>query len=405
MPKFTIHSVNNAGEEHTEVLEAKDQMAIYNDLKLKGETLVSAEEIDPAKKKSVFQMELFGRVKLHDKIVFARNLGAMMEAGLSMSRSLTVIERQTKSKRFKNIISTLNKSIGQGNTLSGSMVQFKDVFPQLMISMIKAGEESGSIAQSLRTVANQMESTYKLTKKIQGAMMYPGIIVCAMIIIGFFMLTYVVPTLSATFKDLNAELPISTRIVMGTSDFIVAHYLITILGILGAGIALYLSSKTSWGKRALDFIVLHIPIISPLVKEVNAARTARTLSSLLSAGVDVVIATQITKDVLQNSYYKEVLELVRTKIEKGESIAEIFAQKEYLYPLFVAEMISVGEETGQLSQMLLSVAVFYENEVDQKTKDMSSIIEPFLMIFIGLVVGFFAISMISPIYSLGNHIN
>jgi type IV pilus assembly protein PilC len=182
------------------------------------------------------------------------------------------------------------------------------------------------------------------------------------------------------------------------------HIIISLVFIVALIIGFIVLIKTKFGKRKLDFILIKIPVIGEITKEINSARTARTLSSLLSSGVDVVVATQITRDVVQNSYYKEVLTVVEEKIQKGETIADVFSQREHLYPAFVGEMISVGEETGQLAQMLLGVATFYENEVDQKTKDMSTIIEPFLMVFIGLGVGFFAISMISPIYSMGNNI-
>jgi type IV pilus assembly protein PilC len=270
--------------------------------------------------------------------------------------------------------------------------------------MVKAGEESGSLAQSLRVVATQMDNNYKLTKKIKGAMMYPAVIMVAMVIIGFFLLTFVVPTLAATFKEFGTQLPLPTRIVIGASDILKAHFIIVLIGLIIAVVGIITLAKTPKGKRAIDFLMLHIPIVGDINKQINSARTARTLSSLLSSGVDIVVATQITRDVLQNSYYKEVIAIVEQKIQKGEPIADIFSQRENLYPTFVGEMISVGEETGQLAQMLLGVAVFYEEEVDQKTKDMSAIIEPFLMIFIGLAVGFFAVSMITPIYSLSSSI-
>ncbi|MBX4210885.1 type II secretion system F family protein [Candidatus Parcubacteria bacterium] len=160
------------------------------------------------------------------------------------------------------------------------------------------------------------------------------------------------------------------------------------------------SLRTKKGKRAFDYIILRVPLIGILVKEINSARTTRTLASLLSAGVDYVIAVTITREVLQNSYYKEVLAKAEIVIQKGDPISKVFLEREDLYPTFVGEMASVGEETGKLGEMLLGVAVFYEDEVDQKTKDMSTIIEPFLMVFIGIVVGFFAISILAPTYSL-----
>jgi type IV pilus assembly protein PilC len=406
MAKFKVRFINSTGEIQEDNIDATDKAALYNDVKQRNETLISAEEHQPAsKKRKVFSLDfIFGRVKTHDRIIFIRNLGSMIEAGLPLSRALAVIEKQTQHKKFKSIISELGKNIGQGHTLSDGLREHSEIFSPLVISMVKAGEESGSLAQSLRMISVQMESAYVLTRKIRGAMTYPAIILFTMVLIGFFMLTFVVPTLSATFKELNAELPLSTRIIIFTSDFLQAHILVSLGAILLVGVALFYFFKTKIGKRFTDYSLLHIPIIKTITKEINSARTARTLSSLLSAGVDIVVSTQITGEVIQNSYFKEVLKAVEQKIQKGEPIASIFGQHEHLYPPFVGEMISVGEETGQLGQMLLGVATFYESEVDQKTKDMSTIIEPFLMVFIGIVVGLFAISMISPIYSIGNSI-
>jgi type IV pilus assembly protein PilC len=403
--KYKALTIDNNSEHHQDVIDAADIAGVYAITKQKGETLIKVEEIGTEKKTFTFTIgSFFGKVKVIEKINFARNLSSMLDAGLALSRALMVIEKQTKHKRFKHIVAELNKSISQGHTLSESMKEYPKVFTPLMVSMTKAGEESGSLSQSLRSISTQMDNNYKLTKKIKGAMMYPGIIMCAMVIIGFFMLTYVVPTLSATFKEFNASLPPTTLFVIGLSDFLKDHFILSLFSIFLVIFGVTTLARTKKGKRSIDYILLHLPIIGQITKEINSARTARTMSSLLTAGVDVVIATQITADVLQNSYYKEVLAIVEQRIQKGEPVADIFSQREKLYPAFVGEMISVGEETGQLAQMLLGVAVFYENEVDQKTKDMSSVIEPFLMVFIGLAVGFFAVSMISPIYSLSSSI-
>ena len=188
------------------------------------------------------------------------------------------------------------------------------------------------------------------------------------------------------------------------SNFLIRDFVFVILGFIILVSLLVFAMRTAVGKRFLDFVLLRIPIIGLMVRQINSARTTRTLSSLISSGVDIVVATGVTKDVLQNSYYKEVLEEVRTTIQKGTTISSVFSAHQNLYPILVSEMIAVGEETGKISEMMMSVALFYEEEIDQKTKDMSSVIEPFLMIFIGLAVGLFAISIISPIYSLGDSI-
>ena len=212
------------------------------------------------------------------------------------------------------------------------------------------------------------------------------------------------PTLTATFRELNVNLPTSTKMVIWFSDFLKNNVLINLVVLLVAGVGSYLFIKTEKGKKILDTLVLRIPVISAIVKDLNSARTARTFSSLLSSGVDVLVAVRITQDVIQNSYYKKVLKEAEVNIEKGDPVSNIFLKHENLYPVFVGEMVSIGEETGKLSEMLKNVAQFYEDEVDQKTKDMSTIIEPFLMVVIGIGVGFFAISMLGPMYSLADAI-
>jgi type IV pilus assembly protein PilC len=228
---------------------------------------------------------------------------------------------------------------------------------------------------------------------------------CVMIGIAIMMLVYVIPKLSATFKEFNTELPFATRLVIGASDFFALYYIYIIVLMLVTVIGLYFFSKTPTGKSIIGWLILKLPIIGAIAKEVNSARTSRTLSSLLSSGVEVVSAIKITSGVVQNVHYKKMLEHTAEHIQKGETLQSLFEPRQDIFPSFVAEMIGVGEETGTLSKTLLEVALFYENEVDQKTKDMSTIIEPFLMVFIGVAVGFFALAMISPIYSLSNNIS
>ena len=404
--KFKYSAVNSRGETYEGVKEAPDKFAFYRLLKKDGDSILWVKEMKKGGLSSLnFNFSLFGRIKMHDKIIFARNLGGMIEAGLSLSRALMVLERQTKNKKLKDTYKALNDSISAGKTFHEAMAEFPAVFNTLFISMVKAGEEGGNLAGALKQIASQTEKTYLLQKKLKGAMIYPAIIVSVMILIGILMMILVVPSLTATFKELNAPLPASTLFIIGLSDFLAHNYILSALIILVVAAVLYFGAKTKKGKRFIDFLSLHIPVVAPLIKESNAARTTRTLSALLHSGVDLILATQITGDVIQNSYYKRVLKEAEIRVTKGEPISTLFLEKEKLYPVFVGEMISVGEETGQLSEMLVGVADFYEGEVEQKTKDMSTIIEPFLMVFIGLVVGFFAVSMITPMYTVMNNIH
>ncbi|KKR46444.1 MAG: Type II secretion pathway protein F [Parcubacteria group bacterium GW2011_GWA1_40_21] len=405
MPKFNFKALKPSGETYEASRESADKFSLYREVKNEGDTVVDVSEAKTGRNILISTaLAVFGRVTAHEKVVFAKNLGAMLGAGLSLSRALSIIERQTKNKGLKKITASLSESVSHGKTLSEAMKDHPQVFSKLLVSMVGAGEESGSLAESLTIVSVQMDNMYKLQKKVKGAMLYPAVIIVVMFIIGILMLIYVIPGLTKTFKEANVELPMSTKAVIFISDFLGNNAITAFMGtVLAVGI-LYGWTRTKKGKRFLDFLTLRLPIISGIIKETNSARTSRTLSSLLSAGVPVAQALSITGDVIQNSYYKEVLKESEESVEKGDSISSVFVKNDRLYPIFVGEMINVGEETGNMSKMLMEVALFYENEVSQKTKDMSTIIEPFLMVFIGAVVGFFAISMITPMYSIMNNI-
>jgi type IV pilus assembly protein PilC len=235
-------------------------------------------------------------------------------------------------------------------------------------------------------------------------MMYPAIVVFAMVLIGILMLLFVVPTLTTTFAEIGAELPFATRLIIGISTALTEYAYIAlplvVLLVLGA----YYALRVPRGRRVRDYVLLRMPLIRGVVRESNAAATTRTLASLLSSGVEVVHALNVTAEVLQNSYYRATLERAAVTVEKGAPISGAFIERKDIYPVLVGEMIAVGEETGELPKMLENIAEFFEGEVEQKTKDLSTIVEPILMIVIGAGVGFFAYSMILPIYSISESI-
>lgn len=398
MPIYKYKAVRN-GEQYEGAKEVQDKVTLYKEVKTEGGMIVSVEE-EKVKNNSGWSFSFRSGVKADQKIAFAKNLAVMIGAGISISRALSIMAKQTSSKIFGRILNSLRASIDQGKSLSEAMKEKSGTFSNLFIMMVKAGEESGKITESLRIVAGQMDRANKLNKKIKGAMIYPSVVMAVMIVLGVILMVYMVPTLTETFRGLNVPLPLPTRIFIAISDFM-RNNLILLSGlvviILGAMSYFF---KTEKGRRVSDFIILHLPLISSIAKEVNSARTARTLSSLISSGVDIVVAIGVTKDVIQNSYYKEVLYRAGESIQKGGTISSVFSEARHLYPVFVGEMAGVGEETGELSSMLENIAEFYEGEVDERTKDLSTVIEPVLMILIGLAVGIFAISMLLPTYSL-----
>lgn len=386
-------------------IESSDRFALARDLRNKGQTPISIEE----KKKSSFDFmeklnSLFSRVKTQDLIIFTKNLSGMIKAGLSLYRALGVLEKQTKSKSFNRVINSLSNEINAGGTLSSGLAKHPKVFSHLFVSMARAGEESGNLAGALTEVGANLNKAHELTKKVKGALIYPGVIISAMVIIGILMFAFVVPTLAKTFNELGVELPASTRFIITMGNFFSENLLLSFVIIITFAGSVFFIFRSKFFAKYVDFFVLHLPMIGKMAKELNTARTARTMSSLLISGVTITRSIEITGDVVQNSYYKKVLDEARTKVEKGSPFSQVFEEHPNLYPIMMAEMVEVGEETGKLSDMLLQIAQFYETEIENKTKNLSTIIEPILMIFVGAGVGFFALSMITPLYSILDNI-
>ncbi len=404
---FQYRAVDNAGAESAGEREALDRFALARALKSEsGLTLVETKEKKATGGGSFMDKlnALFSRVKIKDQIIFAGSLSAMLGAGLSLSRALAVMERQTGNKNFKKIISDVAERVSRGSTLSKALATYNKIFPPVFIAMVAAGEESGNLAGSLETARQQLAKSHDLRRKVKGAMIYPAIIVSVIIVIGILMMIFLVPQLTSLFKDLEVDLPLSTRIVVWTSDFLSTHTLSFVLVFLALVVASWRGLKTRAGKNLFTRVAMKAPAVSTIIKNLNAAVTMRTLSSLVSAGVSLVEAITITTEVIQNPFYREVLKQAVEKIQKGSALSVVFKEHEDIYPILVGEMAEVGEETGNLTGMLLKGATFFEDEVEQATKNLSTLIEPALMVLIGIAVGFFAVSMLGPMYSLSDKI-
>ena len=341
-----------------------------------------------------------GGIDLPDKIAFARNLATMEKAGLPLSRALGVLGKQSKKPAMKKVIRAVGEAITRGESLHSALAAFPRVFSSLFVAIVKAGEESGNLHEALLTIGEHLKESYELQKRVSTALIYPTVIVIAIAIVAVIMLLYVVPVLSETFEELGVELPLSTRSIIAVSAFLHDSLALALAIFASTLLVIAVVAKTQRGKKFFDWLILHMPLVSSLTSEVNTARTARTLSSLLSAGIPIQEALAVTKDVVANSFYAAVLQEARDEVGKGTALSAVFNRYEKIYPVLFGEMIAVGEETGRLSDMLLETAVFYEDEVLRKTRDLSSVIEPFLMVVMGIAVGFFAFSMIMPMYSL-----
>jgi len=403
MPKYFFTAKSQQGKEYSDTREAKDEKELARILRQEGYVLISATP-EKLKKSRGFRSWLadlsFGGVSLKDKIIFTRNLKVMISAGVSLPKALKTLAEQTKNKKLKNALIEIAERIIKGENFSDSLSHHPSIFSNLFYNMVKVGEESGTLEKNLDILTRQMEREYTLRSKIKEAMMYPSVIIVAMIGIAIMMLIIVVPKLAKTFEELGAELPLTTKIVIGLGTFLAEKWYLAALILIVLIILFRLVLKIKSGKKLLDTLTLKIPIVSPIIKKTNAAHTVRTLSSLIAAGVPLVRSLEIISETMSNFHYKKAIITITEKVKKGEKLSQTLRPYHDLYPLTVVQMMEVGEETGETSNILAKLGDFFEDEVSRATKNLTTIIEPVLMLVIGGIVGFFAVSMVQPMYSM-----
>ena len=402
MAKYFYEARSLTGELKSGILEAKDEHELSRILRQDGYLLVkvSSEGETIKKKKLEISIPFLAKVGLKEKMFFTRNLKVMIASGLPLPRSLKILSEQTKNQKFKEAIRDVSEQITKGESFSKALSLHPDIFSELFQNMVKVGEEAGTLEEVLKVLTEQMERENEMKSKIIGAMIYPAVIIAAMIGIGILMLIMVVPKLAETFKELNIELPPTTKFVMFLGTFLAEKWYLFILIVIVFLILFRILLRTKFGKNLIDGLVLKLPIVSPIIKKTNSASTTRTLSSLIVAGVPIVRALEIISRTLGNVYFRKAMAEAAEKVKKGGKLFEALKPYQNLYPLLVIQMIEIGEETGETSTILSKLADFFEEEVTNTTKNMTAIIEPILMLFIGGVVGFFAISMVQPMYSM-----
>jgi len=395
-----------SGENKSGEMEVKNERELASQLREEGFILTSFKELDQKEKNNIqvkFKDRLLG-VPLTEKLIFAKNLSVMVASGLTLTRAVENLSIQLRNKRFIEILKEIKNDLQAGASFADSLAKFPAIFSDLFVNMIRVGESSGNLEEVLGILSIQLEKEHDLKRKIRGAMMYPAVIITVMIGIGILMLTYILPKITGVFEDMKVELPASTKFVIALSDFLRDHSFIVVGGMIFSIIFAKLFLGTRMGKKAVSFISIQMPIVKNIVIKVNCARFARFYSSLLRSGVSVVEALKIISETLTNYYYQEVSKEAMEQVQKGIPLSKIIKKHENIFLIQVWQMIEVGEETGKTEAVMIKLAEFYEAEVDQITKNLSSVIEPFLMIIIGAAVGFFAISMLQPVYGLMGNI-
>jgi type IV pilus assembly protein PilC len=339
------------------------------------------------------------KVKLKELAVYSRQLSVLIDAELPLMQSLNILAEQTKNKYFKRVISTIREDVEAGSTLHQAKRKFPKVFDDLYCNLIASGEQSGSLDIMLRRLSEYIEKTVKLRAKVKQAMIYPVAILVFAIAVAIFLLWKVIPVFASIFIELGAELPALTAFVIALSRFVQKYILFIFLGMIGLVVGFRYFRKTEQGRWITDRWILKIPLFGDLLRKVGISRITRTMATLVSGGVPMLEALRITSTTAGNIIIETSVMTARQSVAEGKSLTEAFlATKQF--PFMMTQMINVGEATGTLDEMLSKLADFYDEEVDASVSALLSIMEPVLMIFVGVLVGSLVISMYLPIFSL-----
>jgi type IV pilus assembly protein PilC len=398
MKRFKYSARDAKGKPVTGEVEAKDPQAVADILHDRGLLVVSVKEATGFNLEKLNEINI-GGVPMKDKVVFMRQMSTMVGAGLPLSRSLEIMTQQTANPLFKRVLKNVLDSVQSGKTLADSFRQEEEVFDNITINLIEAGEESGNLEIVLEKLATELEEKDALTSKIKSAMIYPAIILVIIVAVIVLMMFVLVPAMADIYEDFDAELPFITRFLMSMSEFFINYWWALIVG----GLVIFIGGKfyldSPGGKRTFDKIVLKIPVIGEIVAKMQISQFTRILSLLLGSGLSIIKAIELTADSLSNTMFKETLMDAKDEVEKGGPLAIPIARSEY-YPLLVSSMVAVGEETGEMDTVLAKVAEYYKAEVDTATGNLSTILEPVFLVVMGVAIGFIALGVYMPMFQL-----
>jgi len=397
MPVYKWVAVTRKGRTIKGEIEAADEKIAALQLKRRNLTL---KKLKP-KPKDLFENVSFLQPKVTKKdiVIFTRQFSTMIDAGLPLVQGLTILAEQTDNRTFKKILKQVTKDVEGGSTLAEALKKHPDVFDDLFVNLVAAGEMGGILDTILQRLATYIEKAEKLRAKIKGAMTYPAVVMGIAIIVITIILVFVIPVFEEMFKGVGSALPAPTQFVVNLSRFVKSkiHYIIGVVILLIWGVRYY--RKTQNGRKQTDALALKLPIFGPLLKKVAVARFTRTLGTMISSGVPILDALDVTAKTSGNVVLEEVILEVRGSIAEGQTIAEPLAETD-IFPAMVIQMISVGEATGALDAMLEKIADFYDDEVDTAVEALTSMLEPMLMVFLGGSIGGLVIAMYLPIFKM-----
>ena len=400
--KLYYKAVTGKGEPIDGFLEARDsnEAATY----LRSKELFPIKIVKSEKSKLLNSIPFLGdRIKGSDIVDFTRQLSSMLASGITLLRSLEILRNQTGNHALVDIMDSILKDVQEGSSFSLAIAKHPKAFSQIYIAFIESSEGSGLLDKSLARLADTLEKQEKLKNAVKGALTYPMIVVAMMIIVIFVVMIFVIPQLSILYASMNVELPLPTLILITVSTFTVSYWYIIIAAVFFMSFLFRRWHKTMEGRIAIDSLILKIPIFGKLIKKTILTEFSRTLGALLSSGTLVVDALTKVADISGNIHYKSAIIDISKRVEKGASIGDAMSLY-YLFPPNLVELVKIGEQTGKLDETLIKASEYFENEVDQTVKTLSTALEPIILLVLGAGVTLLIISIITPIYEITNSI-
>lgn len=348
-------------------------------------------------------LKYYDRVTQKELVIFFRQLAILIEARVPIVTSLSAISEQTSNKYLVKVIQEIINDIEDGMSLSASMERYKNVFSNLSINIIKAGETSGNLKKSIDYVAENIERNYALYTRVKSALTYPMLVLIVFAVIGFLVISFVIPNLTAIIKEMNADIPWYTQLVISVGDFMGTYWWAVAIIIIAFVSGVYYYLNTDDGKKEWDQIKIKLPIVGPIFRYVYITRFAENLSVLLTGGIPIIRSLTIVSSVINNIVFENIFLAAAEEVKRGGNMSTVFKRSTDIPPM-VTHMVKIGEESGQVDSVLGHIARFYDQETETMTKNLSTLLEPILMIIIGIAVGFMAFAILMPIYNIAGQI-
>ncbi len=400
MPLYKYKAIDRDNKTVSGLIEAPTEDFAADTLREKGLNIISLApkaEFDLSK-----LLNIFNRVKPKDLVVFSRQFSVLISANVAMVQSLRILADQTENPYFKSIIFEIAEEVDGGSRLSEALARRPEIFSNFFISVIKSGESSGKLDEVLEYLAGEMEKDYDMMSKIKGAMIYPAFVLGGLGIVGIVMMIFVVPKLTAILTETGTELPIATRILIASSNFMTRFWWLLLILAIGAVIGLKILLNHPQGKKILDIIKLRIPIFGRLFKMIYLVRFTRSMNTLIVGGVNITQSLEITAEVVDNVIYRDLIQKTIKEVEDGNSISSVFLESKEI-PKMVSQMMIVGEKTGKLDVIFESITRFYSREIDNMVANLMTLMEPIIMVILGIGVGLMVAAIIMPMYNMASN--